>query len=233
MEAITIKKTVLDYIKQYAKFVPYIIIIALLIVIFLMQKCNTTSQNTYIANIAKYKDTVMTYKDAFGNYVAYNTTLELQNREQLAIIDEKNKQLFQLQKDFKEVESATTIGTELQIVHDTIFFDKPIPCDFEQFYLTDSNKFWRVKAYIAPSFFMIDSLKAFNEQSMVIGTKKMGFLKKDERRVEIINSNPHFVTKNIGSFVIEKEKPKWYETKIFIFGAGIVGGLTANYWLRK
>lgn len=230
------KKNVLDYTKQYfysfGKFIPYIIIIVLLIIMFFMQKCNTNKETIYIGEIAKYKDTVMTYKDAFGGYVSYNTTLELKNREQLAIIAEKNKQLFELQKSFKTVESATSIKTELQLVHDTIYFTDTIPCDFQQFYLTDSNKFWSVKAYIAPSFFMIDTLKTFNEMSMVIGTKKASLFKRAEHRIEVKNSNPYVITTNISSYTI-KETPKWWQTKAFIFGAGLVSGLTVNYWLRK
>lgn len=224
--------TVKNHIKTFAKFIPYIIIIALLIIMFFMQKCNTNKETIYIGEITKYKDIVMTYKDAFGDYVSYNTTLELKNRKQLTIIAEKDKKLFKLQKSFKTVESATSIKIVTQLVHDTIHFPDTIPCDFQQFYLTDSNKYWSVKAYIAPSFFMIDTLKTFNEMSMVIGTKKAGFFRRVEHRIEVKNSNPYVITTNISSFTI-KEVPKWYQRKAFTFCVGLASGITINYWLRK
>lgn len=212
---------------QALKSIPYVIIVVLIVIIFFLQRCSTRKQNAYIANIEDYKDTAKTFKNKLGATVSYNEVLEAQNREQLSTIVQKDKQLFLLQKDFKTVESATSIKTVIQLVHDTVRFKDSIPCNFEPFYFNDSNKFYTMKAYIAPSFFSLDTLSMYNTQSIVIGEKKVSFWKKAERRIEIQNSNPYFITTNIGSYVISEQK-KWYNTNIFKFGVGFVAGFFTN-----
>jgi len=230
------RKNIFDYVKfyfyEYAKFIPYAIIIILLAIIFFMQKCDKQKLLNNLTEIVSYKDSAKTYKDKYGFAISYNQSLILANKEALTVISLKEKQLYDLQKQFKNVKSANNIKWKVELIHDTIRFTDTIPCEFEQFYLTDSNKFYNVKAYIAPSFFMIDTLYFLNEQSIFIGTKNFGFFRPAEHRIEIKNSNPYVITTNINSYTV-KNKPKWYETKAFIFGAGIVSGLAVNSWLKK
>ena len=212
----------------------YIIIVGLVAVIFFMQKCNTRSETKLIATIEQYSDSVKNYKDERGCLIVYNQTLEVQTRKQLDEIAKRDKQLYFLQQKFKYVESATSVGTEIKIVHDTIPYavHDTIPCDFEQFCIVDTNKWYNLRAYIAPKFFILDSLQLFNNESIVIGSKKTSFWKAPERRIEVQNSNPYITTKTISSYVIKDDK-KWYETKAFIFGAGFVSGFVINSRLNR
>jgi len=212
---------------KFLKTIPYIVIAALLVIMFFMTKCQNASQTKLLASIEEYKTDAKTYIDKVGDLVSYNQVLEVNSKEQLSVICAKDKQLADLLKDFKKVESATKINYEIRLVHDTIRFTDSIPCEFVQKYITDSNKWYNFSAYVAPSFFMIDTLRFYNEQSLVIGTKKMGFLKKPERRAEIKNSSPYVIVTNISSAVIT-EKPKWYQTTLFKFAAGFVTGFIIN-----
>jgi hypothetical protein len=224
-------KIVISDIKKYLKYVPYIIIAVLLLIIFLMTKCQGRIETKYIAEIEGYKDSVKTYKDKNGQLVSYNQVLEVNNKEQLLAIAQKDKQLADMIKNYKDIESATSVTTITQIVHDTIRFRDTIPADFTQIYINDTNKYYWLGAYIAPSFFMIDTLQFFNEQSIVVGSKKMGFLKSPEHRIEIKNSNPYVITKTISSYTIKDEK-KWYESRLFIFGVGLAAGFVVYDQLR-
>ena len=210
-------------IKSIIKFIPYIIIILLIIIIIFLQRCSVRKQNAYINNITSYKDTAKTYKDKTGNLISYNETLEAQNRQQLSDLLKANKQLYLLQQSFKTVESATEIKTVIKLLHDTIHFKDSIPCNFDIFSIVDTNKWYHLKVLIGPDLFSIDTLSIFNTQSCVIGEKKVSFWKKPKRRIEVINTNPYFITTNIGSYVISEDK-KWYQTTAFKFGVGLVTG---------
>ena len=218
--------------KKIVQLTPWVLLVACIIIMFFMSKCKESEKTALLKGVMEYSTKVQTYIDKTGKLVSYNESLQLENREQIDIITKKDKQLYILQHEFKVVESATSINTVVQLVHDTIFFDNQIPCEFEQFYLTDSNEYWSVKAYIAPKFFMIDSLKLFNEESIVIGTKKKSFWKAPVHTIEVKNSNPYFVTTNIGSYTFRETK-KWYEKGIVKFGVGIVAGFVLNNQLRR
>ena len=61
-----------------------------------------------------------------------------------------------------------------------------------------------------------------NKQSVVIGEKKTGLLKR-EQQINIINSNPHITVTNAGAYTINTKK-KWYQTALFQIGAGLAIG---------
>lgn len=182
-----------------------------------------------VNNIANYKDSAQFYKiKVNGNPVdvAFNQSLILENKKQLQAVLAKNDTLLKLISKFKKIAGTTIINQYTSITADTIKLKgDSIPCNFKPFKVKRDSAYYHFVGTIAPSFFSIDSLRIPNKQSIVMGEKKLGFLKGTEKRVEIVNSNPLIHTDKIQSYVIQ-EKKKWYNTRAFNFSVGfVVGGV--------
>ena len=152
------------------------------------------------------------------------------NKTQLQVLENDNKKLKKLVDEYKEVESVTTVITETTI--DTVFlsFDSPISVDssgsFRKSISIDST-FYSFSCTFTEKAFTLNEIKIPNEQHIVIGDRKIrgifGIPKGKEYAIDIINSNPYVQTINIQTYKIVDEK-KWYETRGFAIGAGIVAG---------
>lgn len=192
---------------------------------------NQKEIDTLINNIASYKDSAQFYKiKVNGNPVdvAFNQSLVLETKKQLEAVIAKNDTLLKLVSKFKKIASTTIINQYTTINGDTIRLQDSIPCDFKPFQVKRDSLYYHFTGTIAPGFFSIDSLIIPNKQSIVIGEKKLGFLKGTEKRVEIVNSNPLIRTDKIQNYVINPHK-KWHQTTAFKFGLGLVAG-SIGYW---
>jgi len=202
-------------------------VILAIIMFFGFRECsNRKSQNELIDGIANYKDSAQFYSVKVNGKdveIAYNQSLVLQSKEQLESVIKKNDTLAKLVKKYKDVKATIIIKTTTSIKHDTIPIDRPIPCDFAPIKVRRDSAYYNFVGTISPKFFSIDTLSIPNKQSLVIGTKKLGFLKGTEERAEIVNSNPLIRTSNIESYVINKPK-KWYQTDAFLIGTSLIGG---------
>lgn len=179
-----------------------------------------------INNISNYKDTAQFYKlKVNGNSVdvAFNQSLALENKKQLEAVLAKNDTLLKLISKFKKIASTTIINQYTTINGDTIRLKDSIPCNFKPFQVRRDSAYYHFLGTIAPNYFSIDSLTIPNKQSIVIGEKKLGFLRGTEKRVEIVNSNPLIRTDKIQNYVIQGKK-KWYQTTAFKFGMGAIAG---------
>jgi hypothetical protein len=86
---------------------------------------------------------------------------------------------------------------------------------------------------IANTGLTIDSLKIPNEQRIIIGEKKEGFLNlKTKLEIEVNNSNPYIQTTNIAGYTYEPKK-KWYERSLVTFGIGVAGGYLGSIIINK
>ena len=163
------------------------------------------------------------------NLSSANTAFEI-NKTQLASLEDENEALKELVNEYKEVESVTTVITETTI--DTVFlsFDSPISVDssgsFRKSVSIDSA-FYSFSCTFTEKAFTLNEIKIPNEQHIVIGDRKIrgifGIPKGKEYAINIVNSNPYVQTINIQTYKIVDEK-KWYETRGFAIGAGLVGG---------
>lgn len=55
--------------------------------------------------------------------------------------------------------------------------------------------------------------------------KRKGLFKRKELTVSVKDLNPNVTTTNIQSITIKKDPVKWYETRGFFFGVGIISGI--------
>lgn len=197
--------------------------------------CNGKQTDSLIIDIQNYKDSAQHYKvtiNGLSKDVAYNKSLVIENENQLKAISGKNAELSALVNKYKDVSSASVIRTETRIINDTIRLKDSIPCNFDPIKVKRDSVNYFFAGTISPKFFSIDSLSIPNKQNIVIGKKKLGFLKGTEYRIEILNTNPLIKTTNIENYVL-KDKKKWWQTQGAAFGLGIIGGVILITQLNK
>lgn len=201
-------------------------VIIALIFFFLFRECgHQRDENNLVNNIANYKDTVKFDKIKINEQevaIAYNASLQLENKDQLESLLKKHDTLYAMIKKFKDVKSTTIINQYTTINGDTIPLRDSIPCDFKAFKVRRDSIYYHFVGTIAPKYFSIDSLFIPNKQSIIVGTKKLGFLRGVEERAEIVNSNPLIHIANIESYVLNKKK------KRFGIGASVGYGFSLN-----
>lgn len=199
---------------------------SLAILLFIERSCHNIEKNRLIDDAVNYRDSAEHYKLKVNGQsvdIAFNQALQLDNRKQLESIVAKYDTLARMVAKFKNVQNVTIIKGGAQITHDTIRIDHPIPCDFKPFVVRRDSAHYRFVGTVAPDYFTIDSLTIPNTQGIVIGSRRMGFLKRPEYRVEITNSNPLMKTTNIGSFTVKTPR-KWFERPVIMMGVGAVAG---------
>ena len=188
------------------------IFLALILLFFIREGCNQIDKNNLVTNLATYEDSAKYYTmkvDGMEVEVAQNKSLVLENKKQFESVIAKNDTLLKLVSKFKDIQSGTIINNYTTINNDTIKLrGDSIPCDFKAFKVRRDSVHYHFVGTIAKTYFTIDSLVIPNKQSIIIGKKKLGFLKGYEERAEIINSNPLVRVTNIESYVINKKKKK-------------------------
>lgn len=187
------------------------IIISLILFFAILKGCDQRSFDNVLDGAINYKDSAKYYKikvDGMKVDVAYNQSLVLQNKDQIEALVKKNDTLFKLVSKFKDIKSTTIINQYTEIKGDTIKVETKIPCDFRPFKVRRDSTYYRFVGTVAPDYFSIDSLKIPNEQYLVVGKKKLGFLRGYEERAEIVNSNPLVKTDKIASYVISTKKKR-------------------------
>lgn len=189
--------------------VLYTIIAILVALLLLREGCNQSSTNDLVKNITQYKTEAKHYKGLNGADVAQNNALMLENSEQIKALLNKNDTLSELMKKYKHLQNVTIINNTTQIRDDSISFDTlRIPCDFEPFQVKRDSSHYKFYGTIAKDYFRIDSLNIPDEQSIVFGKRKMGFLKRAEYVTEVVHSNPLIKTTNIGSYSVKEKRKK-------------------------
>lgn len=201
----------------------YLSALLIVAVIFSFRECSHKQDvNSLINDITNYSDSAKYYKGKNGEVTAYNKILEVQNEEQLRSVVSTNKQIAEEIKHFKTLRNVTTIKEVINI-HDTIRFDNIIPCDFKPFAIRKESEHYKFKGILSNKDLTIDSLTIPNTVSVIVGKRKVGFLKYEDQ-VNVLNSNPYVMTTNISNVSIKREK-KWWERPLVTLGIGFVTGI--------
>jgi len=203
---------------------PYILL-ALVIVFFLIREgCNQSSRNDMVADIANYKTQAEHYRGVNGVEVAKNRALMLDNQKQIEELLGKNDTLTELMKKYKDLKNVTIINNTTEISNDSIPYDTiKIPCDFKPFQVRRDSSHYTFAGTIGKDYFKIDSLRIPDEQSIVFGKRKTGFLKRPEYTAEVVHSNPLIRTNNIGSYAVKEKRKK------VVISAGATWGFAPEY----
>jgi hypothetical protein len=225
----------IDVLKIHRRYIYIIVgLVTLLMCSILFIKCEHQKEtDLLIKNIATYSDSAKHYKSKYG-VVAFNQTLQFQNEKQLKAYFSQNDTLKKLLKNFKKINSVTIIKEKI-FIHDTvpIPFESVIPCDFQPFTVKRDCTHYHFRGTIFPDKFNIDEISIPNKQTVVLGEKKTGFMKK-EYRVEITNSNPFIQTSNVGGYTVNPKK-EWYQKPFvtFLIGTGVGSAVSTAINLKK
>jgi hypothetical protein len=144
------------------------------------------------------------------------------------VVLEKDKKIQEQLKEIKKLKSLdvkviidtkTIYDTMTIALHDTTIISKTDTIKYQKFNFNDE---WLViKGKVDNSKLIFDSLQVNNKYKIEIGDERVGLFKK-EKKVYVINENPHTSTNDLQSFVL-KDKKKWYQKDVWkIAGASIL-----------
>lgn len=204
----------------------YLIGIALIIIYFLIDRCNHDRQLRIATNdLIGYTDSVTVLK----GYISKNKALSVEKETLSAILAREKKDNEKLREQvrlYSSISSFTKVKTEFSIDTVKIGFDS-IPCDFERTLNIDSPDF-KFSAHLSNTSFILLNLKIPNEQSFIVGKFNGKGFKRREAAITLTNSNSHMVVTGMESYTVSAPKKRWYE-KSYVWGAA--GFLAA--WIIK
>jgi hypothetical protein len=152
---------------------------------------------------------------------------------QVIVLDKDNKiqeQLKEIKKlkslDVKVILDTKTVYDTMTIaLHDTTIITKTDTIKYQKFKFNDD---WLIlNGKVSDSKLIFDSLQVNNKYKIEIGDEKVGLFKK-EKKVYVINENPHTSTNDLQSFVLN-DKKKWYQKDVW----KIAGASLLTYFIVK
>lgn len=153
------------------------------------------------------------------------------NKEIMSSILEENEELKEESKNFKKVENVTKIVTRtivdtVHVTHSNII-DVGDDGSFTGNVEIDST-FYSLSCTFTEKDFTLNRLEVPNKMSIIVGDKKIkgwiGITKGKEYSISVNNSNPYVSNISIETYKIVEEK-KWWETRGFAVGVGLIGGI--------
>ena len=136
-------------------------------------------------------------------------------------IQEQLKEINKLKSlDVKVIVDTKTIYDTMTIaLHDTTIVTKTDTIRYQKFNFNDE---WLIlEGRVDNSKLFLDTLQVNNKYKIEIGEEKVGLFKK-EKKVYVINENPHTSTNDLQAFVLN-DKKKWYQKDVWkIVGASLL-----------
>lgn len=209
------------------------IIGALLLILLLREGCNRFERNKLVANISQsYIDSTSHYNLILHKHdsinVATNQVLQLDNENQLKAITGKNDTIKKLFDKFKRIKSVLQSNSTIEVKNVVIPYKSDsnnvfnIPCQFDPFNLTLDSVDIKMDANVYPTKFEIINLELPDQETIVVGEKKNGFLGR-KTTIDVMHSNKYIRVNSIKGYTISEKK--WYDNKWITFiGGAIIGG---------
>ena len=150
------------------------------------------------------------------------------------VVLEKDKKIQEQLKEIKKLKSLdvkvildtkTVYDTMTIALHDTTIITKTDTIKYQKFNFNDD---WLIlNGKVSDSKLIFDSLQVNNKYKIEIGDERVGLFKK-EKKVYVINENPHTSTNDLQSFVLN-DKKKWYQKDVW----KIAGASLLTYFIVK
>lgn len=184
-----------------------IIIIALLVLNFHQWRERKADANSYTSNMEVLNDSISHYQNKEGKWVAERKAFQGEKKELEELLKTQGDQLVKALKKTKPT-TATKIVTETKI--DTVFisYKVPVEIDFSSPF-SKKTKFYSINGLATSEGINIFNITIPNEQSVVVGKKKLGFLKY-EYRAEVTNSNPLIQVTELAAFNFQERKKRFH-----------------------
>lgn len=171
--------------------------------------------------LLNYSDSVKVYRTANGDLAQYNHAIQLLSENQ-------SEEINNLKKDLRLKTVDVLVKYKSVFKYDTInhVFREKLPCDaFVDSFRVDSTYF-KFDAVLTNKMLLLRNIEVPNQQSIIIGEKKNGWIRSSDYSVVITNSNPNIKGEGLEAHTF-KPKPKWYNSYKFkgaLFAAGVIGG---------
>jgi hypothetical protein len=129
-------------------------------------------------------------------------------------------------EDLKKIKSQVRIRTIIKI--DSVFvpytdIDTLLvkePCDFVTRKFALDTKHYSIHGKTKENGVLLDSVSFTNNMTITIGNKRMGFLRKSQPIVSVVNENPFMSTLSMSNIVVKNDL-KWYQKRGTWFGIGV------------
>ena len=209
------------------KYIPYIIILLLAVLLFLsVDKCSH-EYSQGISNANALTDTITHFTNRLGTQTASIAMLEFDNRQLKNVVLSKDRQLQALISEFSKVH--TVVKYKTQTVLDTVFVAYKQPLDslpvFERAG-TVSDKWYGFNYRTNNNGLIISDFTMQTETTILTGTKRKWFLGKETLIADVINTNPYITVTDIKAAEVTITVP-WYKKWYVWLAAGILGGFAA------
>lgn len=149
------------------------------------------------------------------------------NGDLIKQLKKENESLKEDLKEFKKVDSYTTVKTVTRVDTVSVSFLDTVPY-FGVLNVNIDSTLFKLSAEIDNKAFRLNKLEIPNEYSIVVGEKKIkgwtGISKGTEYQINVSNSNPLVYNVDMNHYTVKEEK-KWYQTQGFAVGVGLLGGI--------
>lgn len=205
------------------KDIIYISAIALITVMFMLDRCSThKDMYEQSAELSSYEDTVKFYQANNGELIASNNAIKIDRDVLFDNNKELKKEVEILRIKKPEVIIKWRGGVRIDSI--PVPFEVRLPCDtFTRIIKIDSTHY-DINATLTDKALTFDGISFPNEQTIVIGDKRGKWYNPKEYTVAVKHSNPYVVTTGMQAYTIT-DKKKFYEKTWFKVAAGFAGGI--------
>lgn len=178
------------------------------------------------SNVEALQESVKYTKNKLGTLTASKKAIEASEKELKKQVWLKDEKLKKLTEEFNQVKSATKIKTIVTIEKIPVPYPDTIPCVFDK-KINVKEKWYNFSLTSTQKGISIDSLQIPNEQYVITGMKRDGFLKPKYLQVSVTNTNPFIKTIDVQTQVIRIEQPfynkGWFRVleAVTAFGFGV------------
>ena len=205
---------------------PFLWLAAIMIYLMTISKCSETNKDLNAADqLINYEDSAKFYKNRHGELIAYNLAVQLDLKTGKKLIDSLQQYL----KDMKIKNPGVIIRTNTVIKFDTILVEltDTLPCPSFTRWEKVKEKWYKMDLRLTNKNATIVNMTIPNQQELVTGYKKNGFLRRDSFVVAIKNTNPYMHVQTIGALSFKPDvkfhDKLWF--KVAVFGAGFFTGV--------
>jgi len=189
------------------------ITVALIVLCIYLWRGKKYSEKVSTNNIETLTSDIKEFKTKQGLWASEKQAFEGTEKDLKQIIKTKDAALQNALKTFKKRVAAASIKTIVEI--DTVFipYDKTVDFEFSETFKKDT-KYYSINGVANQKGVDVLNVSIPNTQTLVIGKKRVGFLK-HETTVDVINSNPLIKVDELEAFSF-KSKPKRFGLGIFV-----------------
>ena len=190
------------------KYLQPLLILVLAVLCVHLWKMKSAAVKTHEDNLGVLNDSISHYKNKEGLWVAERKAFQGEKKELEELIKTQGEQLKKAVKQFKQPAAAVKIKTVVEVDTVLVPYVNKTELDFHLPF-DRTTEHYSLKGFVSNAGVSFLSVEIPNEQSVIVGKKKTGFLKY-EYRAEVTNSNPLIKVTELSSFNFMDKKIRFH-----------------------